>query len=299
MTLIAFATYGDHAVLVTDTMAYSARGRDVVTATKHMTLNHLDAVVATQGDSAFAIVAKLEILAGSCMSSTFDDLVPLVPNALRGAWEGLGLQDSSFAALEASVYLVGYSVSAGEFVAHRFLREHDFADELVTGLHVTPSPFTMRPQEFEVARTSEGMPDEFRDKWLAQPEPPIPADITDWGRLALRVRYERSVPNHPLKTFVGGKVIHTRIERDLVQTMTLTEYDDDGDEFAAMVSGTRHPSSQHGPCPCDSGKTLLECCMLEELDEECGCGKAGSESLTFRDCCMAPAIDPASVAIGG
>jgi hypothetical protein len=235
----------------------------------------------------------------SSLAPTFDALAAEVPDVLREAWKGIGAKDSGRSKLEASIYLIGYSTAAAKFVAYRFLREHDFDTEVVSDeLHVTPSPLSMRPQKFELDRMAAavGIPDDARTAWLAQPKPPLPADLGDWGELGLRVRYERAVPNHPGKTFVGGKLVHTRIERDLVQTIVLTEYDDDGAEFAQMVAGTRHPLAQHGPCPCGSGNTSLTCCMVEMLDQDCGCGKPGSEDKSFRDCCMAPPIEEVSKA---
>lgn len=286
MTLIAFATYGDHAVLVTDTVAYSAGGRDFAQATKHLTLNHLDAVIATQGDHRFAIEARAGLMSASSMT-TFDALVDAVPDALRELWKFLEMDRDEWN--EASLYLIGYSPTAAKFLAFRYLAEHDFAAEPVSGLHVTPSPFAMRPHQFELERYADFVPDDVRDNWLNQPEPQPPADLEAWGALGLLVRHQRAVASNPIKVFVGGKLIHTRIERDLVQTMTLLEFDDDGDEFAQMVAGTRHPLAQHGPCPCGSGETSLECCMVEMLDQGCGCGKPGSEGKTFRNCCMADA----------
>lgn len=294
MTLIAFATYGDHAELITDTTAYSAGGRDFAQTTKHLTLNHIDAVIATQGDHLFAIEAKAGLMAASSMIPTFDALIEEVPDNLRQLWKHLEM-DRGEVSHEASIYLIGHSPAAGEFVAVRFLKEHDFAAEFVSGLHVTPSPFTMRPQQFELDRAGNLIPDDVRATWLSRPDPQPPADLAAWGDLGLLVRYQRAVASNPIKVFVGGKLVHTRIERDLVQTIVLTEYDDEGEEFDQMVAGTRHPRSQHGPCQCKSGKTLLECCELPYLDDPCGCGKPGSEDNSFRECCMAPAPDePAS-----
>lgn len=72
--------------------------------------------------------------------------------------------------------------------------------------------------------------------------------------------------------------------RGEITTRRVYRYADGGEEFLHMVSGTQHPQGQVAACPCDSGKTYLDCHLAERYADghTCDCGSGEP----FRDCCM-------------
>lgn len=285
MTLIAFATYGDHAELIADTAGYTSGGRRFGHSTKFDVLAHIDAVLATGGDHQFGVLAKSSV--GTAVLHDFDSLATNeAPGLLREAWQA---SDAEKYGNDGNVFLIGYSVAAGEFVAYRYLAEHDFEQEPVAGLHILPAPLSVRPQDFELARMRAlNLPEGFEEgvftPWEQKPEAKAPTDLTGWWDIASAVRLHRAMNPPPLKVFVAGKLLHCRIERGAAKVITLREFDDRGEELDQLVAGTLHPRAQMGPCACGSGKPALECHLAQIADDECCCGYG--EGKTFRECCM-------------
>lgn len=282
MTLIAFATYDDHAVIVADTAGYGPGARRFLYSTKIDVLAHLDAVFAAQGDHAFAVTARGEV--GIANDGDFDSLVQRVPDALRQIWAQCDASERPTG--EASAFLIGYSAAAEEFQAFRFLGEHDFETERVEGPHIMPTPFGAKLPDYELERLAKASPPEarpFLKEWAAMPEYPMPDDYVDWAVLAKVARKTRALQS-AFKVIVAGKLIHCRLQRGVAITQTVFEFDDHGDELDELVAGTLHPRAQIGPCSCKSGKPAIECHLGEYVDKPCPCNHGDGK--TFVECCM-------------
>lgn len=264
MTFIAYSTdYDDHAEIVTDTLAYTARSEELTHTTKSHALPHLDAVVIPHGDGDFANPVVTHMLLEANHAGSFDRFATAAPEWLTHLWNRLRVRLDR--ELEASqVHLLGYSEDRAEFVAWRYTFCEDFAQVEAPGLNVYPTPFTMRPPapERDILRAAlAGDPggERFLARWDAQPVPETPADVAGWVDLAQTVREERALQPF-LRTPVGGKVFHTVLRRGRVITRHIYTYNDSGEEFAQLVSGTNHPVGLAGACPCDSGRRFGECC---------------------------------------
>jgi hypothetical protein len=286
MTMICFATYGDSAEFMTDTVNYNERASTLGHGTKHVTLNHLDAAFLTHGGLYFGDSAKAAALQASHQVATFDELVDSAQTWLRQVWTG-ALADGA-PARPASVFLIGWSGRRERFAAYSLASEQDFAAVPVDEPFVTPTPFTMRPSDLELARFRDYMLEcgdteaDFADmsrRWTSQPAPTRLTRFTEWEQLAMDIRQQRALEQFG-RVIVAGRVVHTRLERGSVETQVIGEFDDSGEEFLQLVAFTRHPLGQVQPCWCDSGRRYLDCHLADELDDPCCRGKA------FRDCCM-------------
>lgn len=162
-----------------------------------------------------------------------------------------------------------------------------------------PSPFNVRPGPIELHRLKRHFMTNFGDaspverlRGLDPPEPPN--NLRGWVRLAKAVRRDRGLCHlySGFKTYIGGDVIHTRLERATVTQERVHTFDDAGDEFRQMMAYSFHPLGQLGPCQCDSGHRLAECCLTEIFDAACPCGSSAS----FRDCCRVEVPAAASAA---
>ncbi len=244
-----------------------------------MAMPHLDAILATQGDHTFGVAAQIEF---GELDVSFDDTADHAPQMLRSAWNSLGERTPE---TEGSAFFIGNSTKAGEFVAYRYLAEHNFEPEQVTGAHIMPTPLTYRPQSFEVERL--GWLDEnpqWREEWTEQPELPAPASRAQWIDLADAARTHRALfPDPRFRVIVAGKLMWTRIAPGRIRTEVIHEFNDTGDELDRLVANTLHPRAQIAPCGCGSDKRALDCHITAAADEPCPCERYNK---TFRNCCM-------------
>lgn len=279
MTLIAFATYGDHAEFIHDSASYTLSGSEFGRCAKSMTLNHLDAAILTQGHARFGDDAKAGALQASGQVATFDELAATAPQWLRSMWS-----QQPHEPCDSTVFLIGYSTEAQAFAAYAYASEQEFKRIEVTRPWVMPTPWNLRPSDVELGRFTArraGREDMART-WASKPTLPAPRNAAEWVSLAQTVREHRALEQTD-KTFVAGDVQHTRLDRGAVTSRIVYSFDDSGEEFNRMVAGTHHPIGQVSPCHCGSGQRFIDCHLAPHLDEPCGCGSGD----IFRECCMA------------
>lgn len=285
MTLIAFATHGDHAEILTDTTSYTVNGSSLAHCTKILTMPHLDAAVLAQGDAAFGTHAKVTTLEASGQVGTFDELVESAPSWLNTLWEALEPPGDAF------VVLVGYSTAQDRFAAYLYASDDGFTQTEVTETWAHPMPFSARPTDLELARHrkrpgAKNMQLEIELGAIAawQSKPPLPRHhgVSDWRHLAKTIREQRALTEYG-RVFVAGSVLYTRLERGQMTTRKIHEFDDHGEEFLQMIAWTFHPIAQLMACHCGSGERFVDCHLARFHDEPCTCGMSGK---TFAECCM-------------
>lgn len=279
MSLIALATYGDHAEIVTDESQYDRMARRLGRSFKVHHLGALDAATVVQG--AVEVGINWRAFAGDLASEcpTFDEFASIAPDALRESWTQLTADRKL---CDSAVFLVGYSEARGRFVAHGFASEDDWTPFEVRGLFVHPSPTTVRPSDLELGRLPLVHPADL-EALRYRPKPEKPATREDWIDLAKAARKTRACAPVPtgLKTLVTGRVWHTRLSRGACTTEVVHEFDDSGEEFLEVVRGTYHPQAQLGACLCGSGRRAYDCHLAEHLTEPCMC----ESGKTFAECC--------------
>lgn len=274
MTLIAFATYGDHAEFITDTASYTHRVTHLGRCTKHLTIPHIDAAVLAQGDSDFGVAVKTGALVTSGQVSTFDELVETAPEWLAALYRDrceTGNGDPG----ESVAFLLGWSDTEQEFTAYAFASEREFKAHRVTRTWVMPCPWDYRPTALELRRMRrwmEGHPDvdAAADIWSRRAPVRTPQSVDEWVALAKLARQQRSVDERFANVIVAGDVFHTRIARGEVATRRVHRFNDSGKEYAKMLSGTLHPTALAAPCWCESGATFGDCHAKAEQEDVSG-----------------------------
>lgn len=290
MTLIAFACKGDSAEFIVDTACYLPNARTFRRTTKSVLLPHLNAAFLASGAGNFTFLARATVLAEAEDRDTFDDLLETAPQWLGRVWADVSTNGEPD--MSCTSFLIGYSPRLGEFVAYEFDADTGFAPRRVMGAHVQPALWSIRPSPEEVAGTmkwlSKSEPEErvreFCDRWLKAPETeiPTPTSLSEWVTIALAVREQRSLQGPFARIYVAGQLLHTYLGVGTSSTMKVWDFDDEGEEFAKMVSYSDHPVSQLGPCPvCDSGEPFVDCCMRQAFDKPCACGS----DATLGECC--------------
>lgn len=279
MTMIAIATKGDHAEILTDSARYNLSLSQLDNASKVRHFTHLDAAVVTQGDSVFGVSVKANM---DLMTGTFDQLVELLPLTLPKLWSQE--VEGRHGVVASTAYLVGYSDEAGEFRAYAMASDQDF-EPVPFETTCTPMPWSYRPSELEVARLSQALPEGPNravnlERWAAQPPLPVPQDAADWVDLAKLVREQRALEDYG-RVIVAGKVHLARLARGTYRTRVVHTYNDQGEELQQLLALTYHPLAQVAPCWCGSGEALILCHMAEDLDKPCPC----ASPRTFRECC--------------
>jgi hypothetical protein len=294
MTLIGFATYGSTAEFITDTLAYLPGAQELGKTTKSTLLNHIDTAIITQGSDRFGHVATAWLSQLSGRIPNFDGLTEAASDTLRDIWnnepacEGQD-PETYWGASGATIFLIGYSPSAGEFRAFSFAFDRGLFDaEPIDRPHVMPAPFTVAPSAMEVDRLVAALEDEVDDAylhalshaWPSKPALEAPRTRLQWVQLAKASREQRALDQGRTRTLVGGDVHHTRLGRGKASTHIIHSFNDRGEEFQKLISWTFHPQAQLVACWCSSGKTWRECHMLEAIDGPCGCGSGQ----TLGDC---------------
>lgn len=288
MTLVAFATYGDKAEILTDTTSYSRSLVSMGHCSKVLPLPHLDCAVLTQGSSDFGHWVSHFALAAAGDMPDFPALVTAMGEAVPDAWAHTHWQMEQAGQAPpdpAAAFLIG--PVDGEFQAFALSSCDDFEPVRTEGLTIMPVPLNMpiRISEHEAgALTGFANADDIATL-RGRPVGLAPPDLSSWIALGLAARETRAlipVESH-LKTLVAGQLQHTRIKRGLVTTRTVHTFDDSGEEFAQIVRGTLHPVAQLGLCPwCDSGKRNIDCCLRESFGNPCLCGSGR----TIAECCL-------------
>ena len=286
MTMIGFATYGDHAEFITDTASYTKYVEELGTATKHLTLHHLDAAVLTQGNGHFGELAKSAALQVAGQVTGFDELTREVTRWLNE------MHDQANNPEQCTVFLIGYSEQAEEFVAYAYASEQQFKGVRVSRW-ISPAPWTVRPSGIELRRTRAYAAggDETRialwprvESTWTQCHPMVaPASIDEWVTLAQTVREQRCLDDYA-QIIVHGKVMHTRLERGNAHTTVIHDFGDDVHEQLKMLNGTRHPLGQMQACWCESGETYRDCHLRWAWGQPCGC----TSGRAFQECHMVP-----------
>lgn len=269
MTLIAFATYGDHAEFVTDTISYTSGGEELGRCTKHMTLNHLDAAVLTQGDELFGDDAVSGANQVSGRVATFDELVDAATDFLADLWRArLAEKGGSEDVAESVIFFLGWSDRAGAFTAHAFASEQGFKPLAVTRPWVMPTPWSLRPSGLELRRLKTWNQDHPQIEqacaaWAAAPPLAAPQSIEAWVDLAKQARELRSLGGRFGRVIVAGDVFHTRVSRGAVHTQRVHRFNDAGDELLRMVAGSYHPLALAAACDCGAGRAFGDCCGVD------------------------------------
>ena len=286
MTMIGFATYGDHAEFITDTASYTKYVENLGLATKHITINHIDAACLTQGNSRFGDLAMSALLQVAGQVVGFDELTLHAPKWLDEMHADAERPEDCL------VFLIGYSEGAGEFVAYVYASEQGFKRVKVTRW-ISPAPWTMQPSGIELRRTRRYIDQADQSRadlwpqveasWTKCPKMTAPTSIDEWVDLAKLVREQRCLDNFA-QIIVHGKVIHTRLERGTVASSVAHDFGSDGAALLKMLRSTRHPLGQMQECWCKSGQTHRDCHLRFAWAEPCGCGSGE----TFEVGCMVP-----------
>lgn len=286
MSLIAFATNGKSADLLTDTSVYSATGARMKHGTKVNALPHIDAAGLSQGACSFGL--RVNALADELSKGApdFDAFVSGVPEIARDAWEMAVRREPNPSS--SAFFAVGWSGERGAFAAFGFDSDGGFEPWRVDGLFVHPSPLDVRPSDLELRRMElDGRFDPADIAYLkTRPTPVAPKTRPQWVQLGLEAR-KRALCPAPFKVFVTGKMLHTHIERGEVRTKLVHTFNDAGQEWQQVVAGTMHPQAQLAPCPCGRGPRMLDCCIAAAANDPCSCGSG--EKLS--DCCMLVVAD--------
>jgi hypothetical protein len=271
MTLIAFATYGDHAEFITDTASYTRSVTHLGRCTKHLTIPHIDAAVLVQGDSDYGVAVKTGALLTSASVSTFDELVETAPEWLAVLWRDRR-ETGNGEPCESVAFLIGWSDTEQEFTAYAFASEREFKAHRVNRTWVMPCPWDYRPTALELRRMRRWMHDhpdvdKAAEMWSHCPPVRTPQSVDEWVALAKLARQQRSIRETFARVVVAGDVFHTRLARGEVATRRVHRFNDSGDEFAQMVRWTEHPQALAATCWCDSGATFGECHAKAEQEE--------------------------------
>jgi hypothetical protein len=300
VTLIAIHAAADYADILTDTWLYPANARTIRRTSKTLVVPHLDMAYVTRGSELFGWEWTRAASQLGDGVSDFDEYIDQVQGLASSLWDSLQAMVAATFTTPGrtltldppAVFYAGYSPSRGTFRAVGFSHHDGFAPWDIDGLFVVPSPFGVRPSEFELHEIESGFarePGPEDGEVLAQfrswPVPRVPETEDGWAGLAVAARSTRSTlsPSTCLKILVGGDVHRTHLERgQAVQALTY-RFDEDGtDELAAVVSGTMHPLSQLGPCPYGHDSVYRDCCLLPYVAEPCRC-KSG---LPLGECCL-------------
>ncbi|MEP7738123.1 SEC-C metal-binding domain-containing protein [Nocardioides sp. 31GB23] len=287
MTMIGFATYGDHAEFITDTANYTKYVESLGTTTKHITINHIDAACLTQGDGHFGDLAMSALLQVAGQVVGFDELTLHAPKWLDEMHVDAERPENCL------VFLIGYSEEAGEFVAYVYASEQGFKRVKVSRW-IFPAPWNLQPSGIELRRTRRYIDQAEQSRvdlwpqveasWTKRPKMTAPASVEEWVELAKSVREQRCLDDFA-QIIVHGKVVHTRLERGTVASSVVHDFGSDDTALLKMLRGTRHPFGQMQACWCGSGETYRDCHLRWAWDQPCGCHKG--EKL-FKDCHMVP-----------
>lgn len=269
MTLIGITCHGDHAELVTDSWRYSPSLLSLKHTTKTMMLSHLDAALLTQGAATFGHEAGARLSHLATEVDTFDELVGEAERPLRAAWATVAEgQDTTH--VEARVFVVGWSPVQERFTAHGLFLENHFTPKSIDNAYLQPTPWTLRPHDFEIQSWKRLHPDDpgWQD-WLNNPRVQPPRSPDEWSDLIAGAR-GRALSSF-LSVPVGGKIFHTHIERGHQTTSLIHEYDTTIPELLGIVHYSLHPLAQVQDCWCGSGQPYRSCHLQGHRAAACLC----------------------------
>ena len=313
MTLIAFRTAPDVAEIVTDTWTYNASGRHFANTTKVHPMVHANTVAIGRGNQGFTFHVHALLAPQSGFVRSLDDLRTKVdiPSACHSAHLMTEREQGGAPVGDCTLYLVGYSESRETFEAYEYETSNGYREVPVTGFHVTPSPWGIRPRQSELehwvalmhdasrwgdnadaARAQCDADHEVLTSWPAQEAVAAPDTVESWALLAERVRQDRAAahPSTGMKIPVGGDVHLTRLVKGAVSTATIWTFDDTREGLKDVMRGTLSGLGLSLPCPCDSGQAFLDCHIPAALTDACPCGSGSA----LAACCLAPVASDAT-----
>lgn len=292
MTLIAIALKGQSAEIVTDTASNTRQGAKFRRCSKTYPIHHLDMVMTASGVSRLSSHAQWHADHAATNVDSFDELVDKAPIWMDYAKREAGIDFGEGLEIAASIFLIGYSDRAEEFVGYVLRAATDFTPEPLPAMTVQPTPMSVKISEAEldrlcvVAERMHATPTDIaglRARWLNQPEVTVPRSAKDWVKLAEEVRSSRVLSGPQLRTWVAGEVVRTTLHRGRSKTEVIHQFDDTGENLRKMLDTSLHPLVQRDPCPyCYSGLPGIDCCQTRERDAPCECGSRK----IMRDCCM-------------
>jgi SEC-C motif len=300
MTLIAFSTNKNRADILTDTWSYSFGGRYIGADSKVHSIPHLDMAHATQGSTEFEALWNFGAIRLAMHVGSFDGFVQEAGPNLREVWSHVAERYR----VPSVVFVLGYSPEDSRFRAYQFASSSDFERQDVEAPFIIPAPLDIRPSELEFARikgsfTGSSTSAEmlaFVEDWHQKPGLVAPTTVKGWVQLGKRARETRAMApaGTGLKVFVAGDLFHAVLKRGEFTTSRVHRFNDSGEEFAQLVSGTINPVSQYGPCPfCYSGRPYVDCCLAPYATEACPC----ESGKPFQACCSVRA-ETASTTVG-
>lgn len=290
MTYIAIHCTKESAEIWTDTASYLVAGTGFRPTSKVQLIAHLDAAVTASGDGQFTNPAKFFVTQQAALAEDFDDLVGSLQPILQDLWTetGAGGPDDMWA----NVFVVGYSPAADSFQGWKFSSRFDFEPDPIVGLSIAPALFGTKLDRSGLAELAHALRDprpeeaEVAEELLAEAPTwgPLsaPESMSGWIALAQLVREERALKGPWARIWVAGQLQRTTLERGLVATMKVWDFEDTGEELVQLVTGSFHPVAQISPCICGSDSAALDCCLASFIDQPCVC----DSTRPFRDCCM-------------
>ncbi len=168
-------------------------------------------------------------------------------------------------------YAVGWSDTQQSYAAFAWAPWTDWQPVEVSGWHLQPHPYGLargddlldRRLAHEVAN---GTADTSTPFLLPDgPKRQRPQSVKDWQAIVRTVRATRAVKpkDMRLRNPLGGTITRTTLTRAGIKSDLIAVLDDPylppAPDFAAMFTGTEHPSFQLGPCVCGSRRPLTDC----------------------------------------
>lgn len=272
MTMICFNVKPDRAEVMTDSLTYNRSGRHMGRSSKVDVLADLNTVVTSYGSHPLGAEWRYLLDNAGQWVDDFDGLDALAEEHLPEVWAEMAdyVPDGS----EAVVFHIGYSPRHNRFKAYAYPSANGFrCTPLGAGLHVMPAPTSVDSTLALMVAGSEVVTLDGLD----------PAGLEDWTALAETIHADRSAVPYGTgrKVFIGGDIVHTRLERGAVTQRRIHHIGEDSEGFRRMVSGTMHPLGQLGPCVCGSGETFATCHLPAIADQPCVCRSGQS----FAECC--------------
>jgi hypothetical protein len=283
VTLIAFATSHDQADIVTDTLTYRNGGRTLQDSYKVGVLADLNAAVFSSGSTTFGLMAWERAHRLARDVDDFDGLADATDAALPQLWDDYvaGSRSAGSRPFDSTVFAVGYSPGRRRFVAYAWDNRLSLERMTLDGTYISPAPPDVAMGPFERASFEQaGVAASVLDRWSSA-RLPDRLSVEQWIDLAEHTRRTRALPNSPLMVWVGGELLHVRLSHAAPVADVIHRFNDTGDEFAQLTSGTLHPLGQTGPCRCGSGKRYVDCHLQNLAARTCPCGSRR----VFADCC--------------
>lgn len=298
MTLIAYALRRDSVDIVTDSIQYNEKTTNITYTgpkCRHYSLTLSDVAVACGGASIMAIAytAAVEFATRDGSLSDIDDLAAWTPDIARACWE-MSVERRTAIGCEhpdagSRILAAGWSDRLGRIAAYEFWSfESEWhrgqpwgGTEIIGHLEMQRDMWAKAETagfdlaKFDVVRSPSLPVDRhwsygpFPAKKMTEPDQDaMPETDADWIAVAKRVRAEQIARPVENRTLLGGDVRRMTLTRDGMTERVIHAYDDEGEEWAALLAGTLNPDGapykwpgvgRNDPCPCASGKKYKLC----------------------------------------